>query len=206
MPELNRDMLQQAMKAGCLICSYEPEGSGNAKAPTVRSISIDHENHTINIESDDATVIEWISGTHLTNESDPSTRQSTIVGLGKTFDYSNFANSYVRARLVNDNGETAVQPFGFVDDCLSSIGKDPIADRMEKLTVTPNPASDIATFNCTEPMIRVTLLNSAGAIAYFTECAPTHSLQISVDNLAPDLYIAVVATDNAAYTAKVLVK
>lgn len=206
MPELNREQLQQAMKAGRLFCSYEPAGSGNATAPTVRSITVDTNNHTITIESDDADRIEWISGTHMTNASDASSCQSTVIGLGKTFDYSNFAAPYVRARLINDNGETAVQPFGFADDLISSTENATIAESVAKLTVSPNPASDVATLSCTEPMVRVTLMNNAGAIVYFTECTPSNSLQIPVAGLAPGLYIAVAATGNAAYTAKVIVR
>lgn len=205
MAELTTDELRQAMKAGRLICSYEPAGSGNATAPTVDSISVDTTNNTITINSSDADRIEWISGTHKTDASDASSRQSTVVGIGKTFDFSNFADSYVRARLVNDNGETAVQPFGFVDNGSSSVDeiKSP---ESAKLTVSPNPASDIATLSCTEPIIRVTLLNSAGATVYLTEYSPSATLQIPVAGLAPGLYIAVAATDNAAYTAKVIVK
>lgn len=206
MTELTRDELQQAMKAGRLICSYEPAGSGNATAPTVRSISIDADNHTITIDSDDADRIEWISGTHKTDASEASTRQSTVVGLGKTFDFSNFADSYVRARLVNDNGETAIQPFGFADSGSTSADTAIAPAAVSRLTVTPNPASDVATLTCTEPIIRVTLLNSAGATVNFTECAPSETLRIPVSGLAPGLYIAVAATGNAAYTAKVIVK
>ena len=206
MPQLTIEDLQDAMKAGCLICSYEPAGSGAASAPTVRSISADTECHTITINSDDADHIEWISGTHLLTDSDPSSRRSTIVGLGKTFDFSNFAGSYVRARLVNDNGETAVQPFGFTEDMSSSVESIQVSDEATALTVSPNPASDVATISCSDPMIRVTLLNKAGAVAYSAECAPTCTLQISVDNLSPDLYILVAATENAAYAAKLIVK
>ncbi|MDD6889443.1 MAG: alpha/beta hydrolase-fold protein [Bacteroidales bacterium] len=205
MPELTREALQEAMKAGRLICSYEPAGSGNATAPTINAINIDTNNLTITIDSDDANRIEWISGTHKTDTSDASTRQSTIVGIGKTFNYSNFADSYVRARLVNDNGETAVQPFGFTD-AGSSAAEEIMATATTMLSVTPNPASDIATISCTEPIIRVTLLNSAGATVFFGEFAPTNEVAIPVDGLASGIYIAVAATESAAYTAKVIVK
>lgn len=112
MPELTVDALKEAMKGGHEYFSYEYTGSGEAKAPAIVSIEVYNDAHTITVNTDDADAIYWIYSTDKPSSGSASSRKSTVVGMGKTFDFSGYQGRYVRALLTNDYGETCTQPFG----------------------------------------------------------------------------------------------
>lgn len=201
MNKLDTDNLKDAMKNGQTVFSYEPAGSGQDLAPHINSISVDPENHTISIDSDDADRIEWISSTHRTNPSSPSTTKSTVVGIGNTFPFKDFQGSYVRARLTNKNGETATQPFGFADSNQTTLKNECLtADQL--LTVVYDAGTGNLTVTCTEPMQRISLVNVGGTIVRYVECQGQTRITIPCSTLAQGVYVVVCATDRAAYTAK----
>lgn len=200
MPELSVDALKDAMKAGSTVFSYEYTGSGKALAPSVNEIEVDHENQTITIDSDDADTVEWIYSTHRTGSS-ASTTQSTIIGYGPTFDFSNYQGSYVRARLVNKYGETAIQPFGFTVKTTSAVDK-PSVEKSEYLRVINNPGSESVTLVCSEPMLRVSVVNAAGSVVKFMEFDKLSTITFDKSELSSGVYVVVVATEKAAYTGK----
>lgn len=199
MPELSTEALKEAMKSGATVFSYEYTGSGEALAPHVNSITIDEENRTITIDTDDAETIEWISSTHRTGSA-ASTMKSSVVGLGKTFDYTGFQGSYVRARLVNKYGETALQPFGF--DSATSTDVKSVVDYRSPLDYKYSNASKTLTLLCTEGIERVSLVNTAGVVVRLIELNGECETRITTDTLPAGVYVAVVATPRAAYTAK----
>ena len=202
MPSLTVDALKDAMKAGSTVFSYEYTGSGQAKAPRINEITVDEDNHLIVIDTDDADTIEWIYSTHRTG-STPSTTRSTIVGTGNTFDYTDYQGSYVRARLVNQYGETATQPFGFTLDS-STSAETPIAESVmaHGMELSNNAAMRLVTVKATEPVERITVINAAGAIVKYVEGTGENTVTFSTAELASGVYIVVVATDYAAYTGK----
>lgn len=112
MPELSTDKLKEAMKTGAQYFCYEFTGSGEAKAPVIKSIDVDNDAKTITIDTD-ADIVYWIFSTDKPSQSSSSARKSTVVGMGKKFDFSKYQGSYVRALMTNDHGETCTQPFGF---------------------------------------------------------------------------------------------
>lgn len=201
MNDLDTDNLKEAMKKGHTVFSYEHTGSGQDLAPHIKSINVDNDNQTISIDSDDADKIEWISSTHRTNQSSPSTTKSTVVGIGNTFPFKDFQGSYVRARLTNSKGETATQPFGFSDSGQTTIINDiAMADKI--LKVTYDAATHNLTVLCSEPMQRISLVNVAGMIARYVECEGQTQITIPCSDLAQGVYVVVCATDHAAYTEK----
>lgn len=127
MPELSTDELKEALVGGRNFFSYEYTGSGEAKCPKINSVNVDSEACTIVLDTD-ATEIYWISGTDIQPGAAPATRRSTVVGMGKSFDFSGFKGSYVRALLKNDYGETCTQPFGFTEAGQSTVVNLPAAE------------------------------------------------------------------------------
>lgn len=204
MPALNVEDLKVAMKKGATIFSYEYTGSGKALAPEVNEITVDPDRRTITIESDNADRIEWIYSTHRTSTSASSTK-STVIGYGKTFDYSGYCGSYVRARLINDKGETATQPFGFGNADLNTIIQSK-PDDLSGLKIVNNPLKEEVSIKSNEPMKRISVINSAGAVVRFIECADEMEKTVSTASLATGVYVVVVATDKAAYTEKFICK
>lgn len=200
MPELTTDALKDAMNAGSTVFSYEFTGSGKAMAPHVKSINVDTDKKTITIDTDDAETIEWIYSTHRTSSSASSTR-STVVGLGKTFDYSGFQGSYVRARLVNSYGETAIQPFGFAASSDTESGVTGI-ELENPVDFFYNSADKTFKAVCEDGIERITIINAAGMIVRALECGSEKTAGCSVEDLANGAYIAVIATSKAAYTYK----
>ena len=200
MPDLSVDALKEAMVNGQTVFSYEYTGSGKALAPSVNSIEVDSENNKIVINSDDADSIEWIYSTYRTGSA-ASTTKSCIVGYGDTFDFSDYQGSYVRARLVNKYGETAIQPFGFEVTNSSSV-TDVKKETSNALTVVKNPGDDSVTLICTEPMQRISVVNSAGIIVRFIECDGLSTLNVSLNEIPNGVYVVVVASEKAAYTGK----
>lgn len=202
MPQLSVEDLKEAMMGGNTVFSYEYTGSGEAKAPHVESITVDKEAKTITIDTDDADTIEWIYSTYRTGSA-ASTTKSAVVGYGKTFDYNGFGGSYVRARLINSFGETATQPFGFECEETTSVSK--IEDKKANgLTVINNPGSDEVTLICTELMIRVSVMNAGGTIVRFMEFDGQTQVTFSKAELSNGVYVIVAATENSAYTGKIL--
>lgn len=200
MPALNVDDLKEAMRKGTTVFSYEYTGSGKALAPTIKEIAVDEDACTITIESDDADTIEWIYSTHRTSTSASSTK-STVVGYGKTFNYKGYCGSYVRARLINEKGETATQPFGFGEvntNSAAMIG----ADGNRGLTLSCEQATQTVTLQCSEPMKRISIVNSAGAVVSYLECDGETEKRVSIASLPAGVYVVVAATDRAAYTGK----
>ena len=204
MPELTIDALKEAMKEGRLVMSYEYTGSGENKAPLVTSIEVDESRSLITVVSDDADMIEWISSTHQEQSGVASSRKSTVVGIGKTFDYSGFQGSYVRARLTNKYGETAIQPFGFVADGQSSVDDVRSTTPGVEFSVALAPDASTAVVTCSEPMTRISFVNAAGVVAKTVECGAEREVAVSVGNLAQGAYVIVGATERAAYTAKLM--
>ena len=204
MPELTIDALKEAMREGQLVISYEYTGSGENKAPAVTSIDVDESRSLITVVSDDADMIEWISSTHQEQSGVASSRKSTVVGIGKTFDYSGFQGSYVRARLTNKYGETAIQPFGFVADGQSSVDDVRSTTPGVEFSVALAQDASTAVVTCSEPMTRISFVNAAGVVAKTVECGADCEVSVNVDNLAHGAYVIVGATERAAYTAKLM--
>ncbi len=201
MPELTTDALKEAMRNGSLLLSYQYTGSGEHKAPTVRSINVDEANHMITVDTDDADKIEWISSTHQLKEGDASSRRSTVIGQGKTFDYSGFRGSYVRALLTNKHGETAIQPFGFVSESASAV-EDVNDNNIVAFYVILDEAAAIATVRCSQPLSRISLVNTSGVVVKTVETDAACEIAVDVNHLVKGAYIVVGADDNTAYTTK----
>lgn len=201
MPTLSVDALKEAMNNGTTVFSYEFTGSGEALAPYVNSVEVDKVNQKIIIDTDDADNIEWLYSTYRTGSA-ASTTKSCVVGYGKEFDYSGYQGSYVRARLTNKYGETALQPFGFESQNSSSI-KDVKKDSVEDyLTVINTPGAENVTVICSEPMLRISVINAAGNIVRYLECDNAYSIDFGKGELPNGVYVIVAATEKAAYTGK----
>lgn len=198
MPELSTDALKDAMKNGNTVFSYEYTGSGEAKAPHISSITVDEENHTITVDSDDADKIQWISSFHRTGKS-AGTATNTIVGMGKTFDYTGFRGSYVRALLTNKYGETGTQPFGFADKQGLDVKTNDVADE-DKFSVVYN--DKIVTVSCLEGLERISVINTAGIIVKYIECNGNTRVTFSTETFENGPYIIVAAGSGIAYTHK----
>lgn len=109
MDTLSEGELRNAMRRGQLFFSYEAAGMGDALAPVIDSLTVCTENEIIEIHATDFHTIEWISG--ITGQG--SSRESRIVSTGEKFHWGTFFEPYVRAVLINDQGRTYTQPFGF---------------------------------------------------------------------------------------------
>lgn len=205
MPSLTIDDLKEAMAAGAQYFCYEPEGSGEAKAPHINAIAIDDEAHTITINSDDAATIYWISGTNRAAGAAASTRRSTVVGIGSTFDFTGFTGSYVRALLVNDFGESCTQPFGFASDP-SGIEEAATDQATAHVAMYPNPAKDTVNIVADGAIHTVTLHTMAGALMMRVDGKESNLMQIDVTALPAGIYLATISTDNLATTLKLIVE
>ena len=138
MEELTTEDLKDAMRKGATYFCYEPKGSGDAKAPRITNIVVDEEQHTITVEANG--LVHWIYGTDKTSTSASSTR-SSVVGIGKTFNYTNFQGTYVRALITNVYGETCTQPFGFKNENSTGV-ESLVTDEQLSIVVFPNPTTD----------------------------------------------------------------
>ncbi|MDE6311411.1 MAG: hypothetical protein K2L96_06290 [Muribaculaceae bacterium] len=201
MPELTVDALKDAMATGAHVFSYEFTGSGKDLAPKVNSIVVDDTAKTITIDTDDAETIEWIYSTHRTNPSSAASCASTVVGYGKTFDFSGYQGSYVRARLLNKYGETATQPFGFEDVEVSGVINPAGSREASALVARYDSAAGSLELECKEGIVRATVFAASGIVLRAEECAGNAVETLSHLNLTPGAYIVVAATDRAAYTA-----
>lgn len=201
MPELTEDALKDAMRYGTHYFSYEYTGSGEGKAPRIESVAVDATACTITLTTD-ATEVYWISATDIQNNT-PSTRKSTIIAVGKEFDYTGFQGRYVRALLVNDYGETCTQPFGFHEDKGMSV--DAVYADEVSVSVYPNPASEVVYVKADEPIQMVTVYNLLGGLV-MTQEADATSVQLNVSGLVSGHYIVTVATENSVCTEKLVVR
>lgn len=205
MPELSTEALKDAMAAGAQYFSYEPEGSGEAKAPHINAITVNDDTHTIAIDSPDAVTIYWISGTNRAAGAAPSTRRSTVVGIGEVFDFTGFMGTYVRALLVNEYGETCTQPFGF-GDAPSAVGDDILKHERHTVTIYPNPATDIVNVSSSDPIRSITVHNMAGAMMMQLMGNGLTAMSFDATALTGGTYLATVSTDLSATTLKLIVK
>ncbi|MGM9845543.1 MAG: alpha/beta hydrolase-fold protein [Muribaculaceae bacterium] len=205
MPELTTDALKDAMAAGAQYFSYEPEGSGEAKAPHINAITVNDDTHTIAIDSPDATTIYWISGTNRAAGAAASSRHSTVVGIGEVFDYTGFMGTYVRALLVNEYGETCTQPFGF-GDAPSAISDDLAEQALHSVTMYPNPATDIVNVSSSDPIRAITVHSMSGAMMLQLPGIGTTAMSFDATALPAGTYLATIATDLSASTIKLIVK
>lgn len=202
MPELTVDALKDAMKAGSLYFSYEYTGSGEAKAPRIESIAVDNDTHTITIATD-ASDIYWISSTDISDASNPSTRKSTILGIGKTFDFTGFQGKYVRALIVNEFGETCTQPFGFTNS--TDVEIENVETASVAISVYPNPTSDIVNVKSTDCISEITLYNSLGQRVRHL-AADAETATIDVTGLAKGHYVIHVITATQIHSQTLIIK
>lgn len=198
MPDLSADELKDALKNGRSIFSYEYTGSGKAQCPHIESINVDEDKHLITVNSEDADNIKWISSFHRTG-SNAASATNTVVGHGKTFDYSGFNGTYVRALLVNKHGETATQPFGFDEEVITGIDESASVG-VNNFKVTHTGSTVIA--KCNEGIDRISVFNPAGIMVKYIECGGSEEVAMSISEFDKGVYILVAACKNAAYTDK----
>lgn len=204
MPDLNEDDLKHAMREGNLYFSYEYTGSGEAKAPHVESLAIDHTNHIITVNSNDADNIQWIYSTDKEESAATSKRRSTIVAVGPTFNYTGFEGTYVRPLLTNAYGETCLQPFGFSVN--TPTGKTDDIMSVGLLTVYPNPASDILNVKSTAGINAVTVFDTTGKILMRREYKGAENISLDVSALPRGMVIVMAATPDIAETYKIILE
>ncbi len=203
MPEFTVDALKEAMQGGHEYFSYEYNGSGQALAPRINSITTDSDAHTITIDTD-APEIYWISGTDIPTGAASGKRKSTVVGMGRTFDYTGFRGSYVRALLKNDSGETATQPFGFEETALTSV-VDNISGQHASITLSPNPAVETVTVTSESPIEHIEIFSAGGARVYDAPAAGL-TATVNVAGFGSGAYIVAVSTADGRHTDKLIVK
>ncbi len=96
--ELTEEKLRENFKSGALTFSYEPGGSGDALAPSLKSIFVDETNITLSASGYD--VIYWYDD------------GTDIIHQGPSIDVKEVNGRFVRAVLENKSGRTYTQPFG----------------------------------------------------------------------------------------------
>lgn len=203
MPSLTVDDLKDAMRNGTHYFCYEYSGSGEAKAPRISNIVVDEEAKTITVETD-ATNVYWISATDISNTNSPSTRKSTVLAVGKTFDYTGFKGNYVRALLLNEYGETCTQPFGF-DTRLNNVIENR-TDAVKAVKVYPNPATDVVTVEAGVAIENVKLYNVVGQCVKVVDGDNNKNLSVDVSSLAQGHYVVTIATATTQYKEHLIVK
>jgi hypothetical protein len=201
MPQLSVDALKDAMRNGTHYFSYEYTGSGEAKAPRIHSIVENRAENTITIDTD-ATQVYWISATDISNPNTPSTRKSTIVAVGKQFDYTGFQGVYVRALLLNEYGETCTQPFNFCE-ILDGV-EDPIVNDVA-ITLYPNPAAEVVTIESSCEIETVTIYNMVGQVVNIVDNINEQKAILDVSNLPQGHYIISVASGNNKCNDKLVI-
>ncbi len=203
MPDLSVESLKDAMSNGREYFSYEYTGSGEAKAPRINSIKVDNSSKTITIDTD-ADDVSWIYSTDKPSSGSAGSRQSTIVGLGKKFDFNSYQGRYVRALLKNQYGETCTQPFGFTDESASGLDT-PLAVNQSLFSMSPNPADDIVTVKTTSEITTITIHSLNGQRVAVIKGGSTE-VTFSVADLSAGTYLVTVATTDKAETQKLIVK
>lgn len=199
MEELTTQELKDAMRKGESYFCYEPKGSGEAKAPRITNIVVDEDNKTITIEADG--LVHWIYGTDKTSTAASSTR-SSVVGIGKTFNYTNYQGSYVRALITNVYGETCTQPFGFVSEDGTDV-ENVITDEQLSIVVFPNPTADQLTVFLNEVSDDETLCvyDITGKQVMRHRVEGTLTI-LPVHNLTPGIYLVETGKRNARFIKK----
>lgn len=203
MDDFSVEGLKKAMKSGSLYFSYEFTGSGEAKAPRIESISVDNDTRKITVETD-ATDIYWICSTDISDSNTPSTRKSTVVGYGKTFDFTGFQGKYVRALITNEYGETCTQPFGFTESNASEI--ESVEDVLPTISVYPNPASDVVNVKANNEIVSVDLYNSMGQRVKSLSGDSETALTMDVAGLSKGHYVISVKTTAKTHNQALIVK
>ena len=204
MPELSIDALKDAMRQGCQYFSYEYTGSGEAKAPRITSIDVDNTKKIITLESD-GDEIYWIYGTDKPDNAAPGKRKSTVVGIGKTFNFDGYQGSYVRALIKNKFGETCTQPFGFTDGSHSSIESIQTPAQNPSVSISPNPASDNVSVSASEDIETVEVYNISGVKVLSLDGCGTE-LNFNVSAFAHGYYIVKVDTVTTSTSLKLIVR
>lgn len=203
MPELSVDALKEAMKNGSLYFSYEFTGSGEAKAPRINSITVDNTNNTITIDTD-ADDVSWIYSTDKNPSQGNGSRRSSVVGVGKTFNFSGFQGSYVRALIKNEYGETCTQPFGIVEESTLTI-TDIVNDDKADLAIFYDLSAKELIVKATESINTVKVYNLAGmCVASAEDCS--ESITLSLSMLQPGVYVAKATTAQSSATRKIIIK
>lgn len=198
MDDFSKDGLIEAFERGSNIFSYEPLGSGEAKAPRVTSINVDTQSQTITIETD-ATDIQWISGTDIKSGAAASTRKSSIVGRGKSFCYRGFQGSYVRALIKNAYGETCTQPFGF--GVITGIEENNYEEdgNVSQITLFPNPTTGFINIYVGENIAQGTNLSIRDGLGRVLDSAMVNAptVETNLTNLPQGVYFVNVAGKTA---------
>ena len=199
MPELSINALKTAMREGTHYFSYEYGGSGEAKAPRITNVVVDEARQIISIDTD-ASEIYWISATDISNHNSPATRKSTIIAVGKEFNYSGFQGNYVRALLVNEFGETCTQPIIFrnkINDVIKTIGN------VSEIIIYPNPANDVVNIKSEVSIKSISIFDVLGmCIKYIDD----QFLPIDISFLMAGHYIVSVETSDGIVYNKKLIK
>ena len=103
------DALRETLISGAFYASHTRQEDD--QAPRIDRIDVNERRQTITIKASDAIRIEWVSGVD-------EFKNSIVVHVGETFDYSNFEGNYVRAVVIKSDSATRrsvsmTQPFGF---------------------------------------------------------------------------------------------
>jgi hypothetical protein len=106
MDELTESSFRTALQTGAFYFSHEPNGDnqqsptyGQADTPTLTDVTIT--DSIITISGLEYTQIQWYDDT------------TTVVGEEESIDVSTINSNFVRAVLINENGRTYTQPFGY---------------------------------------------------------------------------------------------
>lgn len=202
MPSLTVEDLKEAMASGCQYFSYEYTGSGEAKAPRINSISIDKVAGNITIDTDGDNIY-WIYSTDKKDGGSPSSRKSTVVGMGNTFDYNGYKGKYVRALIKNEFGETCTQPFGF--SCSTSLATISDTNSEYNFFVVYDNLDRSVKITSTHPLKCADIYSVSGICAIHAELSGI-SDEVSVAGLLPGIYIIRVYGDTDDYSSKVVIR
>lgn len=203
MPSLTIDDLKTAMRNGSNVFSYEYTGSGEAKAPRVNTITVDEQDRKIAIDSD-ADNIYWIYSTDKPSDGVPSTRKSTVIGMGPEFDYNGYSGKYVRALLKNKYGETCTQPFGF--SFVASGVSTPANDvTVPAITILYNSASHTLSVFSDDDINSVAVYDVTGKYI-IGSINSGNEIDIDMSAIAPGVYITTAKSANYTQSCKIIVR
>lgn len=110
LPELSEQAIRDSLANGTFYFVYDRQGTNIERhdpiaAPIINSIDVTEEH--IEIDADNYTEIQWISGCNV------ETFESTVVYTGDSLPLNTPGlQNYVRAVLIGDNADTYTQPFG----------------------------------------------------------------------------------------------
>ena len=114
LPDFTQESLKSAMVNGQSFVCYDRTGNdknradfGKARAPMITNIATT--DTTITITATNYTTINWIY-------------DGTVISTGATFNFSGYANKYIRAEIINSADlYTYTQPFGFRSDAYTPL-------------------------------------------------------------------------------------